>query len=209
LRPRLAAELVAEPVDVIVTDGGQATPIAGRATTRIPIVMAAGPDPAILGLASGHAHPGGNVTGFTLMVAELNLKRVDLLRICMPNATTVAVLVNPSNPTSAAYAHATEEAARRMRLRLVSRVAPAGAEALLALAPSAFAGAVGVIVLPDPMFWNRRQSIISLINAARFPAVHARIKPLGWRVFVEVPLPEAFAPLYASALRNALGWCWR
>jgi putative ABC transport system substrate-binding protein len=167
LLPRLAAELVAEPVDVIVTDGSQATLVAGRATTRIPIVMGAGSDPVTLGLASGHSHPGGNVTGFTLMGAELNLKRLELLRTFVPNATTVAMLINPSNPISA---DESKEAARRMGLRIIPRVEPVDAEALLALVPSVFAGAAGVIVLPDPMFWNRRQIIISLINAARLPA---------------------------------------
>jgi putative tryptophan/tyrosine transport system substrate-binding protein len=200
LLPRLAAELVAEPVDVIVTDGGQAALVAGRATRRIPIVMGAGPDPVILGLASGHSHPGGNVTGFTLMAAELNLKRVELLRTSMPNATTIAVLVNPSNATAAVYVHKSEEAARRMGLRIISRVEPAGAEALLALAPSAFAGAAGVIVLPDPMFWNQRQSIISLINAARLPAVYPE------REYADDGGLMAYGPSVPDNFRRAAGY---
>ena len=63
LFPRLAAELVALPVDVIVTDGPAAARAAGKATKRIPIVMGAGPDPISLGLAASHSRPGGNFTG--------------------------------------------------------------------------------------------------------------------------------------------------
>jgi putative tryptophan/tyrosine transport system substrate-binding protein len=200
LLPQLAAELVAEPVDVIVTDGSQAALVAGRATTRIPIVIGAGSDPVILGLASGHSHPGGNVTGFTLMAAELNLKRVELLRTCVPNATTIALLVNPSSATSAVFVRESEEAAQRMGLRVVSPVEAAGADAVHALAPSAFAGAAGVIVLPDAMFWNHRQSIISLINAARLPAVYPE------REYADDGGLMAYGPSVPDNFRRAAGY---
>src|SRR5271169_1505324 len=122
LLPQLAAELVALPVDVIVTDGGPAALAAGKATKRIPIVMGAGPDPVSVGLAASLSRPGGNFTGFTLMVREVDTKRLDLLRTAFPNSTAVAVLLNPSNTTgSAAYLQAVEEAARSMGLRIVTR----------------------------------------------------------------------------------------
>jgi len=126
LLPQLAAELVALPVDVIVTDASDAAVVAGKATKRIPIIMAAEPDPVSLGLAASLSRPGGNLTGFDLMGTgtELDAKQLDLLRTAFPNLTAVAVLFNPSTTGSSTYLQALEEAARSMGLRIVTRVDP-------------------------------------------------------------------------------------
>jgi putative ABC transport system substrate-binding protein len=172
LLPQLAAELVALPVDVIVADGPDAGIVASTATSHIPIVMGAGPDPVVLGLAASHSRPGGNFTGFTLMAAELNAKRMELFHTSFPDAAPLAMLVNASSAIALGYSRESEEAARKIGLRIVARVEPAGFEALLALTPSVFAEAAGVVVIADPMFWNRRRSVIALINAARLPAIY-------------------------------------
>ena len=198
--PQLAAELAALPVDVIVTDGGAAAVVAGQATKRIPIVMGAGPDPVSFGLAASHSQPGGNFTGFTLMAAELNAKRLDLLRTAFPNVTALAVLVNPSNASSAAYLRDSEGAAGAMGLRIVARIEAAGTEALLALTPSVFAEATGVTVLPDPMFWNHRQAIIALVNAARLPAMYSE------REYADDGGLMAYGPSVPDNFRRAAGY---
>src|SRR5271169_4760565 len=130
LLPQLAAELVALPVEVIVTDGPAAARAAGKATKRIPIVMGAGPDPVSLALASSLSRPAGNLTGFDLMSTELNVKRLDLLHTAFPNVTAVAVLLNPSSVVSATSLRESEEAARSMDLHIVTRVEPDTPEAL-------------------------------------------------------------------------------
>jgi putative tryptophan/tyrosine transport system substrate-binding protein len=110
--PRLVAELLSIPVDVIVTDGGPGpVRIIYEANKQIPVVMGAGPDPVALGLAQSLARPGGNVTGFTLM-PDLAAKRVDLLRTAFPDATRVTVVLNPSNEGSEGIFRVTEQAAR-------------------------------------------------------------------------------------------------
>src|SRR5262249_26807656 len=91
---RLAAGLVAAPVDVIVTEG--LTPEAAAVTARIPIVAPALGDWS--GVALSLARPGRNITGFTVMVTELMGKRLERLRTAFPRITTIAVLVNPSGP---------------------------------------------------------------------------------------------------------------
>ena len=68
--PRLAAELVKIPVDVIVAGGTTAVQAAAQVTRSIPIIQAAGGDPVSAGLAASLAHPGGNVTGFTILTDE-------------------------------------------------------------------------------------------------------------------------------------------
>jgi len=83
LRP-LADELVALKVDVIVTYGTGATVAAKAATTSIPIVMASAGDPVGMGLVATLAHPGGNVTGISVISPEIGGKRAALLHELLP-----------------------------------------------------------------------------------------------------------------------------
>ena len=95
--PALAAELVRLPVDVLVTAGENAARAAQHATRTIPIVLAAGSDPVGLGLVASLAHPGGNLTGLSLMSVELEGKRLELLKEAVPTASRVGVLFNPAS----------------------------------------------------------------------------------------------------------------
>jgi putative ABC transport system substrate-binding protein len=89
--PALAAELVKRRVDVIVTQGGiPATRAAKSATSTIPIVFAVGTDPVGDGLVASLARPGGNLTGVTFMMTELNPKRLELLSELAPQADMIA-----------------------------------------------------------------------------------------------------------------------
>jgi ABC-type uncharacterized transport system substrate-binding protein len=172
LLPRLAAELVGMPVEVIVTDGGPAITCARDATRNIPIVIGAtGVDPVLSGLVPSLSHPGGNISGFTAMIQELNAKRLELLRTTFPDITAVAVLIDPSNPDWTRYFPPIEEAARALDLP-IARVEAGSADALLALRPAAFSGASAVLVGVEAMFWNHRLEIIALVNAARLPVIY-------------------------------------
>src|SRR6516225_11923546 len=91
--PALAAELVQLPVDIIVAQG-QAAQAAKDTTTTIPIVIVTGGDPVAIGLVASLARPGGNITGLTLMSAELAGKRLELLKEATGNLGRVAVLWN-------------------------------------------------------------------------------------------------------------------
>ena len=168
--PQLAAEMVALPVDVIVTEG--VTPDAVAATDRIPIVAPTLMDPVERGLAASLARPGGNITGFTLMHTEINGKRLDLLRTAFPQITAVSALVNPANSASKLSFEQTETAASRMGLRHVRRVDAESAAILHALRPAIFSGADAVIVLPDGVFYHFRQDIVALVNEAHLPAIY-------------------------------------
>jgi putative tryptophan/tyrosine transport system substrate-binding protein len=94
----LAQELVHLPVDVLVTEGTPPTLAARRATDSIPIVVTSAGDLIGAGLVASLARPGGNVTGLTLQSPELSGKRLALLRDLVPNATSVAMLLNRGPP---------------------------------------------------------------------------------------------------------------
>jgi len=93
--PGLAAELVKQKVDVIVTYGTPGCLAAKRATTTIPIVMAAAGDPVRSGLVASLARPGGNITGLSMQSFELSIKRIALLKEVVPTASRVAYLQVP------------------------------------------------------------------------------------------------------------------
>jgi putative tryptophan/tyrosine transport system substrate-binding protein len=98
-----ATELARLPVDVIVTYGSPATQAAKQATATIPIVMTGIGDPVRAGFVASLAHPGGNITGNTILGPEMAPKRLQLLKLAIPTVSRVAFLWNPDNPSLAAY----------------------------------------------------------------------------------------------------------
>ena len=96
--PALAADLVQLRVAVIVTPGLVATLAAKAATTSIPIVFLVGNDPVQLGLVASLNRPGGNLTGFNVLLGELGAKGLALLHELMPGIATIGFLGNPNNP---------------------------------------------------------------------------------------------------------------
>ena len=95
--PELANDLVGLNVDVILTWGTDAVLAAKQATTTIPIVMGVIGDPLGIGIVTNLAHPDGNVTGCSLDSAELEAKRLQLLKVVVPDLSRIAILFNPTN----------------------------------------------------------------------------------------------------------------
>src|SRR5215831_143789 len=90
--PQLAADLIKRKVDVIVADTTQATQAAQRATSTVPIVMAIVADPVGSGVVANLSRPSGNVTGLSIMLAELSAKRLQLFKEALPSLTRVVAL---------------------------------------------------------------------------------------------------------------------
>src|SRR2546423_3063771 len=114
----LAAELVRLHPDVIVTTGTPGTLAAKQASKTIPIVFASSADPVGGGLVASFARPGGNATGFTILDAELEAKRLQLFKDGVPALTRIAVLWNPKNPGTKSFLQATQAAANMSGLIL-------------------------------------------------------------------------------------------
>ena len=114
----LAAELVRLKVDVIVTGGTISTRPAKEAAGATPIVMAYEADPVGSGLVTSLARPGGNITGLTSSVGELNGKRLELLKEAIPKLSRVAVIRNPGMPNAAQALKEVEAVAQSLRLKI-------------------------------------------------------------------------------------------
>src|SRR5262245_45153896 len=107
----MAVDLVGRDTTVIVANT-PAIRAAQAATRTIPIVFITGADPVEFGIVASLNRPGGNVTGVASLVDEVGPKRVELLHELLPNATVLAVLVNPTNPRVAAFVTSMQTAAR-------------------------------------------------------------------------------------------------
>jgi putative ABC transport system substrate-binding protein len=118
LLPGLAADLVRQGVDVIVTAGTPAGFAAKKATSTIPIVLGANSDPVGVGLVASLARPGGNATGNSLMAPDLSAKRLDILHTLAPGISRIAILWDSSNPGMAERVRETKIAADQSHVLL-------------------------------------------------------------------------------------------
>jgi putative ABC transport system substrate-binding protein len=98
--PTLAREVVEQKPRAILVTTIAAVRAAQRATTTIPIIMTTINDPVGAGLVASLARPGGNTTGIANLTEDLTPKVLDLLRVVIPKASTIAILFNPANPSN-------------------------------------------------------------------------------------------------------------
>ena len=117
--PALSADLVRRRVAAIFALGLPPALAAKRATATIPIVFSVGADPVELGLVASINRPGGNLTGVSSLTQELTAKRLELLHEIVPAATSIGLLVNPTNASVEAELREAETAARVLGVRLV------------------------------------------------------------------------------------------
>src|SRR5262245_36744717 len=168
--PRLAAELVDLKVNVIVTAGPSVTGPVKQATSTIPIVMAQDGDPVGNGFVASLARPGGNITGLSSYSAELNGKRLELLKEIVPRLSRVAVLGMSSNPGNSQALKDTELAADHfgVKVQYLEIRHPKDIETALQTASKGRAEAVIVFNAPSHM----QRPIPSLAIKHRLPAIY-------------------------------------
>jgi len=111
----IAAEYVQQGVDVIVVSGDAQVRAVEKATSTIPIVIAAAADPVGNGLVQSLARPGGNATGLSRQLTDSTGKRLELLRDIMPALKRVAILFNAANPLTFPELEKAEAAAHARR----------------------------------------------------------------------------------------------
>jgi putative ABC transport system substrate-binding protein len=169
--PDLARELLAEPVDVVVTVGLTATLAARQATDRIPIVQATatGSLPES-GLIDSYARPGGNVTGLDPMAGDLAGKRLQLLKEAVPGLVQVAALVRSA--AAETLRPQTEPAAEALGLTIQFVVVREPSELSRALEVAKAEGAGGLLVQGRPLVIALQDQIVSLAARHRLPAMY-------------------------------------
>jgi putative tryptophan/tyrosine transport system substrate-binding protein len=171
--PALATELVQRKVDVIVASAEAAALAAKNTTSSVPIVMIFVGDPVRSKLVASLARPGGNVTGMTFTPSlELLGKRLALLKEAIPQASRVAILSNPANPSHPHELREVEAAARPLRLQLqrVEARNPEEFDSVFAL--MARERSDGLLVLMDAMFAIHRARLAALATRHHLPTMH-------------------------------------
>ncbi|WP_025034205.1 ABC transporter substrate-binding protein [Bradyrhizobium sp. DOA9] len=169
--PALIADLSQRGVDVIITGNHSAAAVI-KGASNIPIVVPNSVDPVSNGLVASLARPGGNVTGLTQDTgAELNGKRLELLKEIFPSIKRVGVLFNPEFAPNSVRLPSVGEAARTLGLTHISAKVPAATTLEEAFSMLVEQQAEGLIVLGDSVLFNARNQIGAMAIANRLPAI--------------------------------------
>jgi putative ABC transport system substrate-binding protein len=200
--PELAVALVNSGVDIILAEGVVTARAARAVTATIPIVMTAGADPYAGGLVQSLARPGGNVTGFTTLQAEIVGKVLEIFKDMVPGLTRIAALI----PRVAwnMFAPAQDPAAKALGIDVVY-IDLAGPEAAAtAMRQAVSAGAQGALLRVGPFFSSaQRRTIVDLAAELRLPVMYER------REYVEQGGLVTYSPDTSDLYRRAAGYVAR
>ena len=200
--PELAVALVNAGVDIILAEGVITARAARAVTATIPIVMTAGADPFVGGLVQSLARPGGNVTGFTTLQAEIVGKVLEIFKDMVPRLTRVAALI----PRVAwnMFAAAQDQAAKAIGVDVVYIDLPGPEAAGTAMRQAVSAGAQGALLRVGPFFSStQRQTIVDLAAELRLPVMYER------REYVVQGGLVTYAPDNSDLYRRAAGYVAR
>ena len=195
--PCIAAELVQLKVDVILTAGEFGVMAAKNATSTIPIVFAVTEDAVESGLVSSLARPGGNVTGLTVLAADLGGKRLELLKESFPTAVRVAFLWPAGGPRGNVPLTEMESAAKALGLKLQSLPVRAPDDFERAFEAAKREGAQAFVTSPTPAINARRNRIVDFAAKNRLPAIYAAPE------FVDAGGLMYYGPSYLDLFRRA------
>jgi putative ABC transport system substrate-binding protein len=194
--PAIAARLVRYPVSAIAAMGGAPTALAAKvASSTIPIVIYTGIDLVQSGFIASFNRPGGNITGIAALQADLIKKRVEVLRELVPEASLVAMLVNPKNPYTESEMRAVHDVASSFSLRLHVLRASNAAEIGAAFGALAEVGAGALLVSADLYLLTERQQFVALSARYALPVIYP------WREYVDAGGLMSYGPNNLDANR--------
>jgi putative ABC transport system substrate-binding protein len=194
--PLLAAELAGSGVDLIFTSGDQAGKAAKRATSKIPIV-AVTCDALAAGLVTNLRRPGENLTGVTCINADLDGKRVELIREVMPSISRLGVVYNPDDMRSVAELKEVELAAKASSIALLPQTVVKPDEIGQAFSRAGDAGIIAAVVVYDPIFYLRRRELAEFAARSRIATV------FNFREFVEAGGLMSYGPNVTDMCRQS------
>ena len=193
--PALAANLVALDVDLLVTHTTPGVRAAKKATRTIPIVMAMVGNAIKSGLVESLARPGGNVTGNSFFGAEINAKRVELLKDILPSLSRMAMLLHPSHPEAGRRAPLSVARSLGIEVQLHFVKRPEDFERVFAAMKRQRAEAM--FVFASPITTANRSTVIELAARYRLPAIYP------WRNFTRVGGLISYGPDRGALYRRA------
>jgi len=193
LVPPFVAELERSRVALIVTHA-VATTIVVKTPRTVPVVYEFSADPVSAGVATDLGHPLFNATGITLMLAELNGKRLELLKEMVPKLRRVGVLANPLHPGQKLEHAVVEEKARQLGLHTTAYSTSTEAELDAALKSIAAAPPDGLLVLSDGFVVVHRRKILDFALERRLPVMS------GWAVMAESGALCTYGPRIGESL---------
>ncbi len=194
--PELAAELVHLKVDVIVATADISARAAQQITKTIPIVLTTG-DPVASGLADSLANPGGNVTGLTVLLADLSGKRLEILKETFPKMTRVAALWNPREKVATTVFKETKAAAQDLSLQLRSFEVQTLQDIEKAFAEMPKMRSNALLVILSPLVTLHSQRIVEMALKQHLPGIYPT------RQFAEEGGLMAYGPLIGDLYRRA------
>jgi len=170
-----AGELLAQGVEVFLVGPPQAARALQKATTTVPIVMANVSNAVGNRFIASLARPGGDITGITGITAQNEVvlgKLIELLRVAVPAAQRIAVLVNESNPSHHAFWLAVQSACATLNLLPLRVVASAPDQLEAVVATAQRERAQAIVVVADAMYLTERVRLAAFVRAARLPAAY-------------------------------------
>jgi putative tryptophan/tyrosine transport system substrate-binding protein len=177
--PELVADLVRRHVNVICTSNNVTTLAVKKATSEIPLVFVVGLDPVSMGLVSTINRPGGNATGVYFLTTLLAPKRLELMRVLLPQVGLVAALLNPDNPNAENHIRDLQAAAGTFGLQLLVLKLREVADFEPAFATLVQQKIGAVLVISDSLFNNNRLRLVDLAARNAIPTMYP------WRDFVD------------------------
>jgi putative tryptophan/tyrosine transport system substrate-binding protein len=192
----LAADLVGQKVDVIVTGGTSAVIAVKQATSVIPIVFATAGDPVGTGLVASLSRPGANVTGLSNQQTDLASYRLELLREVVPSIRHVALLGNVSSPNVVLEMNAVQAAAPKLGVETI-RLEIEKAGEIVPSIESLKGRADALYVCTDPLLTVNQVSINTLAIKERLPTINA------FRQYVEAGALMSYGPNFPDLFRRA------
>jgi putative ABC transport system substrate-binding protein len=193
--PELAASLLQVPVALIVAQGS-AAPAVRRLRLSTPVVYVFSADPVSAGFAETLSRPTGNMTGITHMAAEMNGKRLEMLREFSPELKYVALVANPEHPGEQLERAYCENVAQRLGLSLAYHATRTSADLTSAFDAIAAGPVRGICVFADGFAVQNRGQIAAFGISQKIPVIS------GWRVFAESGALCTYGPRLEASYRR-------
>ena len=174
-----AADLEREKVDLICAVASSVTLAVKRATKTVPIVFYAGSDPVASGLVASFRKPGGRLTGIYGRLADLQAKRLELLKEMVPRLRRVVVFYNPDNLMAERGMKEARDAARQLKVELLERRVASVEELRAGLRALQAGKADAYLSGPDAMVTSQTALIIDTVRAKKLPAMFTELESVA------------------------------